>query len=195
VTRASPREGLDPRIVKAISHPLRYQVLARINDAEASPVEIARELDEPVGRVSHHVQALLEVGAIELVRTEPRRGAVEHFYRAAVPAWFSDEDWARLPVSVRDAISAQNLRLVLDDLAAAAPGRAFGHPSAYLARLVMDLDDQAIEEISALLTEMVERAAAIEAAAAERGAVDRPTELVLLHFERASEDSGPRSRS
>ena len=185
MTQPAPPEGLDPRIVQALAHPLRHQLLVRLNEGEASPVEMARELGQPVGRVSHHIQSLVRLGAIELVRTEPRRGAVEHFYRAVAPAWFSDEDWARLPASARDAIGAQNLRSVLDDLSGAAPGRAFAHPRAYLARLLLELDEEGMEEMSALLTETVRRVEEIEASARGRGGSGRPTELVLLHFERA----------
>jgi DNA-binding transcriptional ArsR family regulator len=69
---------------KAISHPLRATILNGLYDREASPVEIAKELGEPVGNVSYHARALLELGAIRLVRTRQRRGAIEHVYTATV---------------------------------------------------------------------------------------------------------------
>jgi DNA-binding transcriptional ArsR family regulator len=193
VTQPAPPEGLDPRIVKALSHPLRYQVLVRLNHGDASPVEIARELRQPIGRVSHHVKTLVELGAIELVRTVPRRGAVEHFYRAAIPAWFSDADWARIPPSAREAISAQNLQQVLQDVTTAAPDHAFGHPKAYLSRQPLVLDEQAMGEISELLSETLDRATEIEAASVRRlreqiGRTQRATTLVMLHFERQAEE-------
>jgi len=184
--RQAPPEGLDPRIVKALSHPLRHQLLVRLNAGEASPMEMARELDQPVGRVSHHVQTLVRIGAIELVRTEPRRGAVEHYYRALVGTWFSDDDWARLPASARDAISGQNLQRVAADLTAAS-GHAFTHPNACLVRHLMELDEIGMQEVSALMDETFKRVAAIAAAAAERGEADLSTELVLLHFARAAD--------
>jgi hypothetical protein len=37
-----------------------------------------------LGNVAYHIKILEENGAIELVRTEPVRGALEHFYRASV---------------------------------------------------------------------------------------------------------------
>ncbi len=174
-------EGLDQRIVKAFSHPLRYRILARLNAGVASPVEIARELDVPVGRVSHHVRTLARIGAIELVSTRPRRGAVEHFYRAAVPAWFSDADWSALPRSARQAISGQNVEAVMAHLAAAAEG--FGHPRAHLSFVPLELDEPGMEEMAELLRETLERAYEVEKRAAERGGA-LGTELVMLHFER-----------
>jgi len=38
--------------------------------------------DKPLPRVSHHVRELYRLGALELTHTEPRRGALAHFYRA-----------------------------------------------------------------------------------------------------------------
>lgn len=182
---APASDGVDPRILKALSHPLRYRLLARLNAGVASPAEMARELGVPIGRVSHHVRTLARIGAIELVRTRPRRGAIEHFYRAVVPAWFTDEDWARVPASVRDAIGRQNVEQVLTDVARAAPD-GFRHPSAHLSFLPLELDERAMHEMSALLTETLERAAAIEAASVERAAEAKTgTQLVLLHFERS----------
>jgi DNA-binding transcriptional ArsR family regulator len=185
--RRPPAPGpdvLDPRIVKALSHPLRYRLLARLNAGVASPAEMARELELPIGRVSHHVRTLARIGAIELVRTRPRRGATEHFYRAAVPAWFTDEDWARVPASVRDAIGRQNVEQVVRDLVRAAPD-GFRHPSAHLSFLPLELDDQGMQEISALLTETLSRVAAIESESVRRATeATSSTQLVLLHFER-----------
>jgi hypothetical protein len=45
-----------------------------------SPNLLATAMDEPLGNVSYHVKTLLEYDTLELVKTEPRRGAVEHFY-------------------------------------------------------------------------------------------------------------------
>jgi DNA-binding transcriptional ArsR family regulator len=179
-------EGLDPRIVKALSHPLRYRILARLNAGVASPVEMAREMDVPVGRVSHHVRTLAGIGAIELVSTRPRRGAVEHFYRAAVPAWFTDSDWAALPRSARQVIGGQNVEQVMVHLAAAAAD-GFGHPRAHLSFVPLELDEEGMDELAALLHETLEKAYDVATRAAERGA-SVGTELVLMHFQRPRED-------
>jgi DNA-binding transcriptional ArsR family regulator len=175
--------GLDGRTLKALAHPLRFRVLARLNRGVASPVEIARELGVPVGRVSHHVRTLAALGAIELVRTRPRRGAVEHFYRATLPARFSDEDWARVPPSARQAIDAANLTDLLAVLHSAAP-TGFEHPRSHLSYAPLELDEQAMRELSDLLSETLVRASAIEAASAARRGPRLGTEIVLLHFER-----------
>lgn len=67
---------------KALTHPLRRQLLIEFRLGTRSPTSLAEQLDAPLGNVSYHVKTLLSLKMVELVKTEPRRGAVEHFYRA-----------------------------------------------------------------------------------------------------------------
>ena len=64
---ARSREELDPRIVRALSHPIRHRVLVALNERVASPKELAAELGEPLGNVSYHTRVLAQLGCIELV--------------------------------------------------------------------------------------------------------------------------------
>jgi DNA-binding transcriptional ArsR family regulator len=194
---ASRKEDvLDERIVKAISHPIRHRVLVLLNERIASPNEIANEIGESLGRVSYHVRQLAEVGAIELVRTEPRRGAVEHFYRAAARAWFSDRDWARLPKTTRRGIAGQNLERIGADVLAAASAEGFDHDQTHVSYTLFDLDEAGMSAMAELLSETLERAMAIqEESAARRGSGEQPTvptELAMLHFVRPTQDDGKR---
>jgi DNA-binding transcriptional ArsR family regulator len=75
-------EMVDQQVIKALVHPVRARALAILNDRTASPNEIAKELGQGVGHVSYHINVLKKCGCIELVDTAPRRGAVEHYYRA-----------------------------------------------------------------------------------------------------------------
>lgn len=85
----SKEATIDRRLMKALGHPLRVRALEVLNERVASPSELARELGEPLGNVAYHVKILEENEAIELVRTAPVRGALEHFYRAKVRPWFN----------------------------------------------------------------------------------------------------------
>src|SRR5690349_20329496 len=80
--RATSKAPLQQRLMKALSHPLRVQVLDLLNSREWSPRELEAELGEGLSQVSYHVKVLKDFELIEMTRTEPRRGAVEHFYRA-----------------------------------------------------------------------------------------------------------------
>ena len=116
---------VDPRIAKALSHPMRARILAILNERVASPNEIAEMIDERLPNVSYHVRALLDLGCIELVSTAQRRGAIEHYYRAVVRPFFSDRDWKRLPRSGRPAISDVALQIIWEDVSDAIEGGTF----------------------------------------------------------------------
>jgi DNA-binding transcriptional ArsR family regulator len=81
-------DGLPPDhvIAKALSHPLRVQLLSALDGREASPVQLAEEIGAPLTLVSFHVRRLADAGLITQTGTRPVRGAVEHFYRVAVRA-------------------------------------------------------------------------------------------------------------
>jgi DNA-binding transcriptional ArsR family regulator len=73
----------EAQLARILSHPLRPRILQVLTlRGEASPNEIAVELGVPLGTLSYHTRMLRDAGWIELVREVPRRGAVEHFYRA-----------------------------------------------------------------------------------------------------------------
>jgi DNA-binding transcriptional ArsR family regulator len=82
---------VDQRVIKSLAHELRVEILAILNDRMASPNELSKELGEGLSQVSYHVKVLKDYDMIELVKTEPRRGAVEHYYRAStkvmIPSW------------------------------------------------------------------------------------------------------------
>jgi DNA-binding transcriptional ArsR family regulator len=67
---------------KALSNELRVRALAEFERVEASPSELAKAFEIGLSKMSYHVKVLKDCGAIRATRTEPRRGAVEHYYRA-----------------------------------------------------------------------------------------------------------------
>ena len=79
------KQSREPQVFKALAHPLRMKLLVAMSEREASPSELATELGEPLGNVAYHVRMLERLDCIELVRTTPRRGALEHHYRADRP--------------------------------------------------------------------------------------------------------------
>jgi hypothetical protein len=145
------------------------QLLAALNEGVASPNELAKRLDEPLTNVSYHVRMLHDLGTIELVETEPRRGALEHYYRAVVRPFFGDRDWKRLPKNARGSISDAVLQLVWDDAAEAIKSGLFDErDTRHLSRSVLAVDDQGWEELNDLLTEALDRAMQIQADSASR---------------------------
>jgi DNA-binding transcriptional ArsR family regulator len=81
----------DHDLLVALRHPLRRRILREMAAGEAtSPRQLSNALQEPLSNVSYHVRVLAERAVINLVRTKPARGSVQHFYRSAV-----DAPWAR----------------------------------------------------------------------------------------------------
>jgi DNA-binding transcriptional ArsR family regulator len=165
--------AVDSRLAKALAHPLRVQLLAALNEGVASPNELAKKLDEPLTNVSYHVRMLHDLGTIELVETEPRRGALEHYYRAVVRPFFGERDWKRLPKNARGSISDAVLQLVWDDAADAIKSGLFDErDDRHLSRSVLALDDQGWDELHDLLADTLDRAMQIQADSASRASKD-----------------------
>ena len=186
---AERQAGLvDPRLAKALSHPMRARILTILNERVASPNEIAETIGERLPNVSYHVRALLELGCIELVSTAQRRGAIEHYYRALTRPFFSARDWRRLPKSARVAIDDVALQLIWDDTAEAVKtGRFESRTDRHLSRTPLQLDEQGWTEMTNLLAKVLRQAEDISAKSTRRLAKAKedgiPTRLVLMHFE------------
>jgi DNA-binding transcriptional ArsR family regulator len=176
---------VDRRLVKALSHPLRVRVLQILSERVASPNEISQELDASLGNVSYHTRILLEHDCIELVDTQPRRGAIEHYYRATVRPWLDEASWKALPAGLRRQLAGQTLQDLWADARAAGKVGAFDRSDAYVTRTLLDVDERGWEELTELMAETLERAVEIQG----RSATRRPEETVsaelgLLFFER-----------
>jgi DNA-binding transcriptional ArsR family regulator len=183
-----PAGLVDPRLAKALSHPMRTRILAILNEKVASPNEIAEMIGERLPNVSYHVRTLQELGCIELVRTAQPRGAIEHYYRALTRPFFSDRDWKRLPRSGRQAVSDVILQMIWEDASEAMKADTFESRSArHLSRTPLVLDEQGWDELSALLRKVHAQAEGIAEKSGKRlGKTDEggiPTRLVMMHFE------------
>src|SRR3954462_5785827 len=131
---------LDEALLRAISHPLRHRLLSMLDGRIASPNELARELGLPLGRVRYHIRLLNDLGAIELVRTEPRRGALEHYYKAVTSVWLSEGDWAKLPRAAGRGILGQSSHPIFADVPPAPPDGGFEHPHSVVVLRPLQLD-------------------------------------------------------
>jgi DNA-binding transcriptional ArsR family regulator len=190
-----PAGLVDPRLAKALSHPMRTRILTILNEQVASPNEIAQMLDERLPNVSYHVRALHDLGTIELVRTAQRRGAIEHYYRALMRPFFSDRDWKRLPQSGRQAVTDVVLQMIWDDTSGAIKAGTFeSRADRHLTRSPLVLDEEGWSEVNGLLRKTLKEAEEIAARSAKRlkGSEEQeiPTRLVMMHFEAPSKDEG-----
>jgi DNA-binding transcriptional ArsR family regulator len=189
-SRTTSRQ-LDERLAKALSHPLRQRILQRLNEGGVkSPNELSRELGDPLGNVSYHVRILRELDCVELVRTEQRRGALEHYYRATAQPWLDDKQWARLPAAFRRKTLGRTLTELLEATGEASQAGGFDHPEAVVNRIQLELDEQGWSDVVKLLNDTLETALKIQSDSQKRqgepGAEAVRTELGILHFRRSA---------
>jgi DNA-binding transcriptional ArsR family regulator len=147
----------DPRIIKALTHPLRIQILSALDERTASPSELADELGAPLGNVSYHVRQLAGLGLIKLVKRTPRRGAIEHHYKAVERPKMKDDAWAGTPATVKDAVISGALGDLGEAVTNAASAGGFSRSDAHLNRVELRLDDRGFRDIGKELTATLNR--------------------------------------
>jgi DNA-binding transcriptional ArsR family regulator len=75
---------VNEHLMRAVAHPLRVEILVALSGKdELSPTQISKRLGRQLDSVSYHVNVLRECGAVELVKTQRRRGGLEHSFRPA----------------------------------------------------------------------------------------------------------------
>jgi DNA-binding transcriptional ArsR family regulator len=183
-----PGETSEARIAKALAHPLRARILQRLGERVASPGDLATELGAPLGVVSYHVRMLRDYDCVELVRTEPRRGALQHFYRATARPQLDQDQWRSLPSGLRRELAGETLGELVKDLAGAADAGLLDDPEVTLSRTPLELDERGWRKLNRLLARTLEQALQIASESAGRNAEKSdavfPAELAILHFKR-----------
>src|SRR6201999_4605137 len=118
--------------------------------------------------LGYPVRFLARVGLIELTSTKPRRGAVEHYYRAVGRVSVADQAWAQVPDVVKSGMISATLDQAGRVIGAAASSGGFDRSDAVVARREMLLDEQGFAELAAELNGLLERIKEIEKGSAER---------------------------
>lgn len=167
-TKRKSKDLVDHELMRALAKPLRAKVLAILTERIASPKEIADETGEGLSVVSYHVRVLLECGLIELDRKVPRRGAVEHFYRAAGRTLLPPDAWDNLPPGMRERVSTGILREFFDDASAAMEAGVFDDPAGELSWTPLILDELGVEEVGRLARDFLDSVLEAQTEASER---------------------------
>lgn len=170
---------VDTKLMKALAHPLRQKILAALSERIASPSELAEELGEPLGNVSYHVRMLVDLGSIELVSTTPRRGALEHHYKAVVRPFFDDAAYATFPSSTKRALRGDLLRELWTDIGNAANAATLDDPKTHIARHAVKLDEKGVADIAKLLSETADRVQEIRKASVARLGKNRNSDQAI----------------
>jgi DNA-binding transcriptional ArsR family regulator len=148
------RNPIDPRLVRALAHPLRIKILEALNDHVASPNALAGRLDAGLTGVAYHTRELDRLGALELVDTAQRRGAIEHFYKARPRAFVGDPAWRKVPPSLLGGVSAATLQTFLDmAIAALEAGTLDGRSDTIFRWMPLSLDEEGWKEVVSIMEE------------------------------------------
>jgi DNA-binding transcriptional ArsR family regulator len=189
--RGKLRQVIDPALAKALSHPLRSHILVTLGDRIASPNEIARELGLAARDLDYHVKVLLEMGMIQLVRREKRRGAREHFYELSSSlVYLDDPTWSGVPSQIRSSFSANLLRMVTEEAMDALKAGTFSARDSHQSRTPMLLDEQGWNELISVMAGALEQVMAVQRKSERRrrqGAeIAIPVEVFMIGFETAT---------
>ena len=192
-TKNKKKEGIEQIVAKAFAHPLRVQILIILNEKVASPNMLAQQLDQSLNLVAYHVRVLEKYDCIELVDTKQRRGATEHFYRATRRQFLSDDEWSRMPASLRPGMAGAVLKSVFEDLEAASKAGTLDEvEDIHLSRTPMVLDTQGWGDVSKALKDSLDRLLEIQTEASERiaesGDAGVLAKVHMMHFKSPSSD-------
>lgn len=188
--KAKQRWVLPTRVSKSITSGLRIDIQRILSEVEASPNDLSRMLDEGLSRVSYHVRELRKTQSINQVRTEQRRGAIEHYYRAAEAPCVSDAEAAKLSKAIREEITTVMLQAIFrEGIGALEAGTFDSRTDRHLSWMPTKLSEEGIEEALELLLETMGRLQEIVATDAERceksGEAQREYIFSLMGYERS----------
>jgi DNA-binding transcriptional ArsR family regulator len=182
--------SIEEAVSYALGHRIRIEVLGILNEGVRSPSELARLIRQPLSTVGHHIKELRESGCIELARTEQRRNASEHFYRAVQLPFVSDDEAHELPPEVKQEYAAVILQAVTaEGMASLWAGKMGSDDAIRMCWRWFNLDAQGRQELADEQRESWERIVDIEARAASRRAEsgEAATSVIvsMMGFERS----------
>jgi DNA-binding transcriptional ArsR family regulator len=187
--RDTASRTIDQKLIKALAHPMRVEILAILNDRTASPNELSKELEEGLSQVSYHIKVLKDFKCIQMVRTEPRRGAVEHYYKATQRAFLTSDIVTKLPKSAQQRMFGTVLSDISEDMRTALDTGDFDKRKDYVvSRVPATMDGKGREDAEKLGDEFIERYLLIDEESAlrrckgEGDGEEIPTTAVLLVF-------------
>lgn len=192
--------SLEQRLHKALAHPLRVRILDLMNTREWSPRELERELGEGLSQVSYHVKVLLDFELIEMTKTEPRRGAVEHYYHALVRSYAPAGMAKDMPKSAQEIVGNGILERIDDDVAASLKsGKFYARNDWHVSWTPADLDGQACQDAEKLVDKFIEAFLELEAESANRRAagvgdgehISTSAAVIIFGSEHGQKESGP----
>jgi DNA-binding transcriptional ArsR family regulator len=172
-------ELIDQRLVKALAHPLRVQILDILTERVASPNGISAQLETGLTHVAYHTRALDSYGLLELVKTAQRRGATEHFYKAVPNSFVGGPAWRAIPRPLLGGVSGATLQTFLDKaIAALEAGTLDGRADTIFRWMPLQLDEAGWKEVVAIMEEATNKVLAAHLRSQDRLATNGGQESI-----------------
>lgn len=184
---------IDQELVKALAHPLRVRILEELQGRVASPTELSKELGESLGVIAYHSNTLVDCGCLELVRTRPRRGALEHFFTATPRSFIGHQDWRLAPHSLRGEVTTAAVLSFVDKVnEAVEAGTIDSREDTALSWMPLTVDEAGWREAVELMEDALGKLMRVHSRSAERlaGEPGIPMVVGLAGFEAGRAD-GP----
>jgi hypothetical protein len=167
--RRSGAQLIDSRMLVAIGHPLRIEIMVEVDRAPMSPAEFAVLTGGDLSKIAYHFRILRECGCLVEVATRQRRGATEHIYEVTQRALFDPETFSELPAPLRGGISAATLTTFMERAAESIEGDTLdSRESRQLAWAPLKLDEEGFDKVMGMIEELFEKFHEEHLAAGER---------------------------
>jgi len=187
----------DPRLVRALSHPLRVRIMGVLEQRTATPKELSQALGVGLENLAYHVRTLRDFGLIELERSEQVRGAIAHYYRARARPRITARAWEQLPEISKRAMVGAALEQIGDIVSEAAVQGCFARPESHVSRRPVVLDEEGFKEASSIVSAALDELKAVERRSQRRikkGAEEVPTTAIAFLFDTPEPSPAPSRR-
>ncbi len=188
------REPME-QIALALLHPVRVRILSLAAESDLSPIEFSRTTGVPLHTAAYHFRELVKVGSLVEVDSIQRRGSREHIYAATSRVYFSDEEWAKLPVRRRTELSKAMIESFLVGAAEALSDGTFdARADSHFSWFPADVDEQGWTELTQVAAAALDAATRIKEAADLRLLRSGEKPIRVIYSGAAFETSRPSER-
>jgi DNA-binding transcriptional ArsR family regulator len=155
--------GADPRALKVLGHPIRYEIFSRLGERPWSAVELEAEVGVPYEQIRDHLRMLVDESLAECVgHTAGPRGGRRTLYLAQ-RFYFTAEQWAELPDEIRNSGSSTIIEIVTKDaLDALESGAMESRDDRVLVRRPLWTDEQGAKEIEEIMVRADQEVAEVD---------------------------------
>lgn len=164
-----PEIRLDDHLNRLLSNPVMLETFIDLIEKDGSPSDVSKRLEIKFPKVNYAVEQLEDMGLIEEVRTEKRRGQDAHIYRAVMRPIFKAEEWEELPQIERERLVTWVFQLFMRDVVLAwAAGILQARVDTHTSRSLLKVDEQGWGKVKKILDDALGAVREVEVESADR---------------------------